>query len=125
MSAATESYHICQCGPMYIQKLIGGGEHIYMWLQQRNGEWRMAWTSPGAPHRNHHYTTDFPDLVKDEFMFFGSHCFGFLYVMFDILYMLCFFFNKMSNSAYTKAKLRKLGSLFKKCGRTTLSYTLV
>lgn len=67
MSAATESYHIYQCGPVYIQKLIGGGEHIYMWLQQHNGEWRMAWASPGAPHRNHHYNTDFPDLVRDEF----------------------------------------------------------
>ena len=81
MSAATEIYHIYQCGPVYIQKLIGGGEHIYMWLQQPNGEWRMAWASPGAPHRNHHFNTDFPEFVRDEFldklMPFCSHCFGF------------------------------------------------
>ena len=67
MSAATESYHIYQCGPVYIQKLIGGGDIFTCGSKQPNGERRMAWASPGAPHRNHHYITDFPDLVRDEF----------------------------------------------------------
>ena len=83
MSTAREEYHIFQCGPVYIEKLIGGGQYMYIWIQNVNGEWTRAWKTPGAPRWDKLYNHTFLDDCRLEFWIISKqHVFFCLLIFF-------------------------------------------